>query len=200
MSYLIVCTPRWSWCSFITFRNSQLHLQHCQNTAQRSEYNWPKIVPHFILWNICDTEKCYIKTVGRPLHFVAHMNNLQSKSVRSLYTKCFKQTHKKNVASPPVRTKVQSPKYYTNFHGISYWGSTDVISHSFTFVSTQSGELPALNVLPKPKSMMMITIIMMMIVIIIITIIISSSISNWGQAIQARSVFMGVGLWSSKNL
>jgi hypothetical protein len=34
---------------------------------------------------------------------------------------------------------------------------------------------------------------MMMMIIIIITIIISSGNSNWGQAIQARSVFMGVG-------
>jgi len=50
-----------------------------------------------------------------------------------------------------------------------------------------------MNVQPKPKSMMMMmtTMIMMMIVIIIIS---SSSISNWGQAIQARSVFMSVGL------
>ena len=43
--------------------------------------------------------------------------------------------------------------------------------------------------------------IMIVVIIIIITIlIIISSISNWGQAIQARSVFMGVGLESSKNL
>jgi hypothetical protein len=63
---------------------------------------------------------------------------------------------------------------------------------SFAFVSTDSGELPALNVQPKPKSMMMMMIII--IIIIIITIIISNSNSNWGQAIQAPSVLMGVGL------
>jgi hypothetical protein len=76
-------------------------------------------------------------------------------------------------------------------------GSIDVISNIFTFVSADSAELPALNVQPKPKPMMM--IMLMVIIIVIITIIIISSISNWGQVIQARSVFMGVGIRSSKN-
>jgi hypothetical protein len=70
-----------------------------------------------------------------------------------------------------------------NFHGISYWGSIDVISHFFTFVSADSGDLPPLKVQPKQKP-----------IIIIIIIIISSSSSSWEQAIQARSVLLGVGL------
>jgi hypothetical protein len=77
-------------------------------------------------------------------------------------------------------------------------GSIDVISNFFTFVSADSGELPALNVQPKPKPMMMM-MMLMVIIIVIITIIIISSISNWGQVIQARSVFMGVGIRSPKN-
>jgi len=78
-----------------------------------------------------------------------------------------------------------------NFHGISYWGSIDVNSNFFTFVSADSGELPALNVQPKSKPMMM---MMVVVVIIIIKIIIISSSSSSISIIQARSVFMGVGI------